>query len=120
MNKEVEKNLRRKRRRSRSKGEMIGTNIRPRLVVYKSLSSIYGQLIDDINNITLISASSREKNIIEKKMTKTETSNEIGKELAKRAIKKKISNVIFDRNGFLYHGRIKAFADGAREGGLVF
>ena len=77
-------------------------------------------LIDDVNNITLISISSREKGIIKEKLTKSEISSKMGKELAKRAIKKKISKVVFDRNGFLYHGRIKAFADGAREGGLIF
>ena len=120
MNKEILKFNRRQKRRARGKGGMLGTNIRPRLVVYKSLSSIYGQLIDDVNNITLISISSREKGIIKEKLTKSEISSKMGKELAKRAIKKKISKVVFDRNGFLYHGRIKAFADGAREGGLIF
>ena len=120
MNKEILKFNRRQKRRARSKGGMLGTNTIPRLVVYKSLSSIYGQLIDDINNITLISISSREKGIIKEKLTKSEISSKMGKELAKRAIKKKISKVVFDRNGFLYHGRIKAFADGAREGGLIF
>ena len=121
MNKEILKFNRRQKRRARGKGAIFGTNTRPRLVVYKSLSSIYGQLIDDVNNITLISISSREKGIIKEKLTKSEISSKMGKELAKRAIKKKISKkVVFDRNGFLYHGRIKAFADGAREGGLIF
>ena len=120
MNKEILKFKRRQKRRARSKGEILGTKSRPRLVVYKSISSIYGQLIDDINNVTLISISSREKGIVKEKLTKSEVSNKIGKELGKRATKKKISKVVFDRNGFLYHGRIKAFADGAREGGLIF
>ena len=123
MKEQLQKAERRKRRRRRSKRHAFGTEARPRLVVYRSLSHIYGQLVDDVSGKTLVTASSSEKAIApksKKPVTKTELSSMVGKELAKRAKKKKISKVVFDRNGFLYHGRVKAFADGAREGGLKF
>ena len=119
----LQKAERRERRRRRSKRHAFGTEARPRLVVYRSLSHIYGQLVDDVSGKTLVTASSSEKAIApksKKPVTKTELSSMMGKELATRAKKKKISKVVFDRNGFLYHGRVKAFADGAREGGLKF
>ena len=119
----LQKAKRRERRRRRSKRHAFGTEARPRLVVYRSLSHIYGQLVDDVSGKTLVTASSSEKAIApksKKPVTKTELSSKVGKELATRAKKKKISKVVFDRNGFLYHGRVKAFADGAREGGLKF
>ena len=123
MKEQLKKAERRERRRRRSKRHAFGTEARPRLVVYRSLSHIYGQLVDDVSGKTLVTASSSEKAIApksKKPMTKTELSSMVGKELATRAKKKKISKVVFDRNGFLYHGRVKAFADGAREGGLKF
>ena len=123
MKEQLQKAERRERRRRRSKRHAFGTEARPRLVVYRSLSHIYGQLVDDVSGKTLVTASSSEKAIApksKKPVTKTELSSMVGKELAKRAKKKKISKVVFDRNGFLYHGRVKAFADGAREGGLKF
>ena len=123
MKEQLQKAERRKRRRRRSKRHAFGTEARPRLVVYRSLSHIYGQLVDDVSGKTLVTASSSEKAIAPKSnepVAKTELSSMVGKELAKRAKKKKISKVVFDRNGFLYHGRVKAFADGAREGGLKF
>ena len=123
MKEQLKKAERRERRRRRSKRHAFGTEARPRLVVYRSLSHIYGQLVDDVSGKTLVTASSSEKAIApksKKPVTKTELSSMMGKELATRAKKKKISKVIFDRNGFLYHGRVKAFADGAREGGLKF
>ena len=123
MKEQLQKAERRERRRRRSKRHAFGTEARPRLVVYRSLSHIYGQLVDDVSGKTLVTASSSEKAIApksKKPMTKTELSSMVGKELATRAKKKKISKVVFDRNGFLYHGRVKAFADGAREGGLKF
>ena len=123
MKEQLKKAERRERRRRRSKRHAFGTEARPRLVVYRSLSHIYGQLVDDVSGKTLVTASSSEKAIApksKKPVTKTELSSMVGKELAKRAKKKKISKVVFDRNGFLYHGRVKAFADGAREGGLKF
>ena len=123
MKEQLQKTERRERRRRRSKRHAFGTEARPRLVVYRSLSHIYGQLVDDVSGKTLVTASSSEKAIApksKKPVTKTELSSMVGKELATRAKKKKISKVVFDRNGFLYHGRVKAFADGAREGGLKF
>tara|TARA_B000000460_G_scaffold201277_1_gene147916 strand:+ start:109 stop:480 length:372 start_codon:yes stop_codon:yes gene_type:complete len=123
MKEQLKKAERRERRRRRSKRHAFGTEARPRLVVYRSLSHIYGQLVDDVSGKTLVTASSSEKAIApktKKPVTKTELSSMVGKELATRAKKKKISKVVFDRNGFLYHGRVKAFADGAREGGLKF
>ena len=123
MKEQLKKAERRERRRRRSKRHAFGTEARPRLVVYRSLSHIYGQLVDDVSGKTLVTASSTEKALApksKKPVTKTELSSIVGKELAIRAKKKKISKVVFDRNGFLYHGRVKAFADGAREGGLKF
>ena len=124
MKEQLQKAERRERRRRRSKRHAFGTEARPRLVVYRSLSHIYGQLVDDVSGKTLVTASSSEKAIApksKKTVTKTDLSSMVGKELATRAKKKKISKVVvFDRNGFLYHGRVKAFADGAREGGLKF
>lgn len=105
------------------KKRMHGTNERPRLVLFRSLKYIYGQLVDDDQNKVILSASNVSKeqpeNIKDAK-TKVDASREVGKSLGELALKKKIKNVIFDRNGYLYHGRIKAFADGAREGGLKF
>ena len=103
--------------------KISGTHERPRLAVFRSNKQIYAQLIDDVSGKTLVTASSSEKAIAPKSnkpVAKTELSSMVGKELATRAKKKKISKVVFDRNGFLYHGRVKAFADGAREGGLKF
>ena len=123
MKEQLKKAARRERRRRRSKRHAFGTEARPRIVVYRSLSHIYGQLVDDVSGKTLVTASSSEKAIApksKKPVTKTELSSMVGKELATRAKKKNLSKVVFDRNGFLYHGRVKAFADGAREGGLKF
>ena len=123
MKEQLKKAERRERRRRRSKRHAFGTEARPRLVVYRSLSHIYGQLVDDVSGKTLVTASSTEKALApksKKPVTKTELSSIVGKELAIRAKKKHLSKVVFDRNGFLYHGRVKAVADGAREGGLKF
>ena len=121
MKKQAQKTARRERRRKRSKRHAFGTESRPRLVVYRSLSHIYGQLVDDASGTTVVAASSTEKKLSgSKKQTKIELSSAVGKELAERSKKSKISKVVFDRNGFLYHGRVKAFAEGAREGGLEF
>jgi large subunit ribosomal protein L18 len=91
----------------------------PRLSVFKSNKEIYAQLIDDKEGKTLVSASSREKGV-DAKGTKTEVSAAVGKAIAAKAIAAGIENIVFDRNGFVYHGRVKALADGAREGGLKF
>tara|TARA_Y100000590_G_scaffold135541_1_gene155035 strand:+ start:3403 stop:3771 length:369 start_codon:yes stop_codon:yes gene_type:complete len=119
---QAKKASRRERRRRRSKRHAFGTESRPRLVVYRSLSHIYGQLVDDASGTTVVAASSTESELSDsiKQTTKIELSTAVGKALAERAKKSKISKVVFDRNGFLYHGRVKAFAEGAREGGLEF
>ncbi|MFQ6608429.1 MAG: 50S ribosomal protein L18 [Fidelibacterota bacterium] len=116
------KSIRRTRRRRRSKNLFANSN-RPRLVVYRSLKHIYAQIIDDSKGDVLVSASTTEvsaKAILKNEKSKINQSSKIGLILAERAKKKKIKQVIFDRNGFLYHGRVKALADGAREGGLEF
>ena len=92
----------------------------PRLSVFRSNTEIYAQLIDDVNGVTLASASSREKDIKAQKATKTEKSKMVGESIAKKAIAAGLAACVFDRGGFLYHGRVKAVAEGAREGGLKF
>ena len=104
------------RRKMSVKGKIFGTALRPRLSVFRSNTHIYAQIIDDEKKITLVSVS----DIKGKKMKKTESAAAAGEELAKNAIAKKIKKVTFDRNGFIYHGRVKALADGARKGGLEF
>jgi large subunit ribosomal protein L18 len=97
--------------------KVSGTKERPRLCVYKSNRGIYAQIIDDTAGHTLIAASSKE---IGKKSITIESAKEVGKKLAEKAKGSGIENVVFDRSGYLYHGRVKALADGAREGGLKF
>lgn len=109
----------RNRIKRRVRAKISGSAELPRLSVYKSNKEIYAQLIDDQVGKTLVSASSREKNV-DSKGTKTEISIVVGKVLAEKAKAAGIEKVVFDRNGFVYHGRIKALADGAREGGLQF
>lgn len=103
--------------------KISGANEKPRLTVYRSLNNIYAQLIDDSAGNTLVSASSLSKEITEELKTvkgKINKSKLVGKLAAKKALEKNISQVVFDRNGYRYHGRVKAIADGAREGGLKF
>ncbi len=105
------------------KKKMSGTKQRPRLVIYRSLQYIYGQLIDDEHNKVLLSASNVGKKLsknVKDAKTKVDASREVGKNIGAEATKNKFKEVVFDRNGYLYHGRIKAFAEGAREGGLKF
>ena len=109
----------RNRIKRRVRGKISGSAELPRLSVYKSNKEIYAQLIDDNSGKTLASASSREKGV-EANGTKTEVSAAVGKAIAAKAIAAGIENIVFDRNGFVYHGRVKALADGAREGGLKF
>ncbi len=97
-----------------------GTTERPRLTVYRSNSEIYAQLIDDITGYTLVSASSLAKEIKAQKLNKTEQAKLVGIQLAQKAQEISKNSCVFDRNGNLYHGRIKSLADGAREGGLNF
>lgn len=105
------------------KKRIFGTQEKPRLVVYRSLKYIYGQIVDDVQNKVLVSTSNLSKDIpekVKKAKTKIEASREIGKVLASLAKKKNIEQVVFDRNKYIYHGRVKALAEGAREGGLKF
>jgi len=102
---------------------ILGTPQKPRLVVFKSLRHIYAQLVDDTSQKTITCASSLTKDLqaeISNAKSKTEKAKIIGKKIADIAKEKKFESVVFDRNGYLYHGRVKAVADGAREGGLKF
>ena len=116
------RSLARERRHARVRRQVFGNPERPRLNVFKSLTGIYAQIIDDMDGNTLVSASSVDKDLREKVkgMKKTEQAKAIGKAIAERAKSKGISSVVFDRGGFRYTGRVKALADGAREGGLQF
>ncbi|MBM3443521.1 MAG: 50S ribosomal protein L18 [Bacteroidetes bacterium] len=114
------KALRRQRIKYTVRKKISGTAQRPRLCVYRSNTDIYAQLIDDLSNATLASASSRDKDIAAQKGTKTSKSKMVGEAIAKKAVALGLSECVFDRGGFLYHGRVKAVADGAREGGLKF
>ena len=115
------KDQQRKRRKIRIRKKLSGTPERPRLVVFRSNRHIYAQIIDDLRGTTLVSASTLAlaKGGDAMRLTK-DNAAKVGKEVAKLALEKKIETVVFDRNGFKYHGRIKALADGAREGGLKF
>ena len=106
-------------RHKRVRGKVNGTPERPRLNVFRSETNIYAQLIDDTKGITLVSASSLEKGF-ECEGTKTDAARQVGMMVAERAKAKGIDTVVFDRGGYLYHGRVKALAEGAREGGLNF
>jgi large subunit ribosomal protein L18 len=112
----------RERRRRRVRMKLSGTSERPRLNVFRSLDHIYAQVIDDVEGRTLASASSLDKDLRSEMSDKTkkEQAELVGKTVAERAKVVGIETVVFDRGGFLYHGRIKALADGAREGGLKF
>ncbi|TAF72770.1 MAG: 50S ribosomal protein L18 [Bacteroidetes bacterium] len=112
------KELRRLKIRSKIRGKISGVSTKPRLAVFRSNTKIYAQLIDDANGVTLASSSTTDLKKV--KGTKVEISKEVGKKIAEVAISKGISDVVFDRAGYLYHGRVKALAEGAREGGLKF
>jgi large subunit ribosomal protein L18 len=99
---------------------LSGSSLRPRLSVYRSNKGIYAQIIDDVSGKTLVSASSLSKDFNAEKGTKIDQSVAVGKLVAEKAIAAGIKDVVFDRNGYLYHGRVKSLADGAREGGLNF
>lgn len=119
--KNVVKGVKAKRRRLRVRGKISGTAARPRLTVAKSLNNIYVQVIDDISRVTLAAAATNSKNAsseITEKMSKIEQAFTVGKVIAKVALEKGIEQVVFDKNVSRYHGRVKAVADGAREGGL--
>lgn len=114
------KTTRRQNIRYRIRAKIAGTAQKPRLSVFRSNTEIYAQLIDDDNAATLAAASSRDKDITTQKTPKTEKGKLVGAAIARKAKELGIENVVFDRGGNLYHGRVKAVADGAREGGLVF
>lgn len=114
------KQERRRRIKYRIRKRLSGTSERPRMSVYRSNKQIYVQLVDDVNGVTLLSASSTEKDIAAQKVNKTDQAKLVGKIIAEKASEKGIKEVVFDRNGFLYHGRVKNLADAARENGLKF
>lgn len=111
---------RRTRIKSRVRKIVSGTAERPRMSVFRSNKQIYAQLIDDTQGVTLLTISSKAKEIAEKEATKSEKAALVGKMMAEKALVAGITNVVFDRNGYLYHGRVKQLADAAREGGLKF
>lgn len=123
-NNSATRRLRRERRHLRVRRKISGTGERPRLVVFRSLNQIEGQVVDDVRGVTLVGLSTLAKDLREQKaeqgQTKTEASRAAGKRLAERAREMGITQVVFDRGGYIYHGRVKAFAEGAREGGLEF
>ena len=112
------KTERRQRIKFRIRKTVSGTAAQPRLSVFRSNKEIYAQVIDDVNGVTLVAASSRENEVV--KGTNVVTANAVGKLVAERALKAGISTISFDRGGYLYHGRVKSLAEGAREAGLKF
>jgi len=112
------KSERRQRIQFRIRKTVSGTAAQPRLSVYRSNKEIYAQIIDDVNGVTLVAASSRDKGVTGG--TKIETANAVGKLIAEKALKAGVSTITFDRGGNLYHGRVKSLAEGAREAGLKF
>ena len=122
MIKKIDKNKERQRRHDRVRKKVSGTAEAPRLIVYRSLNHIYVQIIDDTKGITICSASTMEKDVKAeiKDMTKTEAAKVVGKKAAEKALAKGVKEVVFDRGGYLYTGRVQAVADGAREAGLNF
>jgi large subunit ribosomal protein L18 len=116
----MDKNIRRQKIRYKIRKKVSGTAEAPRLAVFRSNAEIYAQVIDDINGKTLFAASSLEKAFTKEKANKTELAKIVGKAVGERALQGGISNVKFDRSGYLYHGRVKAVAEGAREAGLKF
>ena len=109
---------RRQRIKYRIRKRLSGSGERPRMTVYRSNKQIYVQLVDDVSGQTLVSASSKEKEIASQKVNKTNQAKLVGKRLAEKAKEKGIESVVFDRNGYLYHGRVKNLADSARKSGL--
>ncbi|GAA0323451.1 50S ribosomal protein L18 [Bacillus carboniphilus] len=114
------KNAVRKKRHARVRSKLTGTAERPRLNVFRSNKYIYVQLIDDVNGLTVASASSKEKDLGLESTGNVDAATKVGELIAKRAVEKGFKEVVFDRGGYLYHGRIKALADAARENGLEF
>ncbi|MCH6269500.1 MULTISPECIES: 50S ribosomal protein L18 [Neobacillus] len=115
-----DKNATRRKRHARVRAKLSGTSARPRLNVFRSNQHIYAQVIDDTNGVTLASASTLDKELSLESTSNTEAAQKVGELVAKRAVEKGVSAVVFDRGGYLYHGRIQALADAARENGLQF
>lgn len=120
MNRITLKNQRMARRKRGIRKHIFGTPQRYRLTVFRSLQHIYAQIIDDTQNRTVVSASSLDKEITDTQQSKVGLSKLVGTLLAQRAVAANVKTVVFDRNGYLYHGRVKALADAAREAGLSF
>ena len=116
----LSKTERRQRIKNRIRKVVSGTSNKPRLAVFRSNNEIYAQLIDDVSGKTIASASSRDKDISSAKGTKTEIAALVGKSIAEKAQKAGVETIAFDRGGYLYHGRVKSLAEGAREAGLKF
>ena len=118
----IDKNADRLKRHKRVRNKVSGIAERPRLSVFRSLNHIYAQVIDDIQGKTLVSCSTLDKEVREsvKELTKKEAAKVVGQEVAKRALEKGITEVVFDRGGYIYTGRVQNVADGAREAGLKF
>jgi large subunit ribosomal protein L18 len=116
----ADKNAVRKKRHARVRAKLSGTAARPRLNVFRSNKNIYAQLIDDVNGVTLASASTLDKEVNVESASNTDAAVKVGELVAKRAVEKGVKSVVFDRGGYLYHGRVKALADAARENGLEF
>ena len=114
------KTERRQRIKNRIRKVVSGTSSKPRLSVFRSNKEIYAQIVDDVSGKTISAASSRDKDISSAKGNKTEIAALFGKSVAERAIKAGVQTISFDRGGYLYHGRVKSLADGAREAGLKF
>lgn len=115
------KSLNRKARHQRVRKNLSGTPERPRLSVYKSNANIYAQIIDDVNGVTLVSASTLDKEIKGEGVgSNIESAKKVGETIAKRALDKGVENVVFDRSGYIYHGKVKELAESAREAGLKF
>ncbi len=116
----VSKQERRNKIKLKIRRNVVGSSLTPRLNVYRSNAEIYAQLVDDKAGKTLLAVGSVEKSISAVKVSKIEKAKLVGKLIAEKAVANGITNVVFDRNGFLYHGRVKSLAEGAREGGLKF
>ena len=112
-----DKNKARQKRHLRVRNHISGTAERPRLNVFRSLSNIYAQVIDDVNGVTLVSASSKDKDF-NAYGGNIDAAKKVGENIAKKCLEKGITEVVYDRGGFVYHGRVKALAEGAREAGL--
>lgn len=113
-------NVARKRRHVRVRKKIAGTSACPRLNVYRSLNNIYAQIIDDDKGVTIASASSLDESLKANYGGNKDAAKSVGKLIAEKAVKAGVKEVVFDRGGYLYHGRVKELADGAREGGLEF